>query len=402
MSQRKDLKNLKVEVLKDELRKKNLPQSGTKAQLIKRLELYRQPKKELQARLKRKNLPITGTKAILVRRIETGKASPPKIRLKEAKRTSRVRCTIGKGKQKRQYYFDPDTGKRISEAEAELRGKENCIPSTQRVAERKRRRKVTPKRKPKVSPKRKRRAKRVPSKKVEQLSERLEQQSRAVESLSNFEGLSALEMAARLQELGEAEQELASLRESAEDMSTTLEDVEETPALRGLREYLETYGFRASRGEGLKQALESGEMEEKDVSELNPKVAADLSRSKEEVKSEMVEESAEGIALVKVGLDTNGTPFLLEIVKEDFTEVPEDPTDLYETYPVKTGEMLATITMDTLNRNRPSRYRPYPTFVSAKPIPLPSFFRRVKGAVGKVGRGVMAGLREFPEEVGAI
>jgi len=371
MSRKKDLKNLKVEDLKNELRKKKLPQTGKKDVLVKRLELYRMPKKKLQEKAKKKNLPITGTKATLVRRLETGRASPPKLRLKEPRRTSPVRCTIGKGKQKRQYYFDPDTGKRISEAEAKKRGKEKCLTSEKRAELRKRKRKVTPKRKLRE---------RVSSRELNELSKQLEQQTEVVESLSSLEGLSLNEMGARLQRLGEENQKLEVLRESVEEMSTTLEDVEEMPSRSVLSESLT-------------------EKDVTDVDDLPSDVAAALSRTEEEVKADMLEESAKGIALIKIMYGPEGRPFLTDIVKENFAEIPEDTSELYYKYPVDRGEQLATVTMKALNNNRPSRYRPYPTFVSAKPIPPPWWFSRFVDFGGKLGRGIMTGLREFADDV---
>lgn len=358
MSRKKDLKNLKVEDLKNELRKKKLPQTGKKDVLVNRLELYQMSKKTLQEKVKKKNLPITGTKATLVRRLETNKASPPKLRLKEPRRTSPVRCTIGKGKQKRKYYFDPDTGKRISKAEADRRGKEKCLTSEKRAEQRKRKRKVTPKRKLRE---------RVSSRELNELSKQLEQQTKVVEFLSSLEGLSPNEMGARLQELGEETQKLKSLRESVEEMSTTLEDVEEMPS-------------RSVLSESLK------EMDVTDVDDLPPNVSLSLSRTEEEVKADMLEESAKGMALIKIMYGPEGRPFLTEIVKENFAEIPEDTIELYDMYPVDRGEQLATVTMEALNNNRPSRYRPYPTFVSAKPIPPPGWFSRLGRFVGKLDR----------------
>lgn len=297
MSRKKDLKNLKVEDLKNELRKKKLPQTGTKDALVKRLELYRMPKKKLQEKVKKKNLPITGTKATLVRRFETGRASPPKLRLKEPRRTSPVRCTIGKGKQKRQYYFDPDTGKRISKAEADRRGKEKCLTSEKRAEQRKR----------KLS-------ERASSRYLNELSKQLEEQTEV-------------------------------------DEDTTVIDVDDLPYT----------------------------------------VSLSLSRNEKEVKADMLEESAEGMALIKIMYGPYGYPILTQIVKENFAEIPEDTIELYDMYPVERGEQLATVTMEALNNNRPDEFRPYPTFVSAKPIPPPGWFSRLGRFGDKLGKGMFLG-----------
>jgi len=359
MSRKKDLKNLKVEELKNELRKKKLPQTGKKDVLVKRLEWYQMSKKTLQEKAKDKNLPITGTKAILVRRLETGRASPPKLRLKEPRRTSPVRCTIGKGKQKRQYYFDPDTGKRISEAEANRRGKGKCLTSEKRAEQRKRKRKVTPKRKL---------SERVSSRELNELSKQLEDQTDVVEILSSLEGLSPNEMGARLQKLGEETQKLKGLRDSFEEMSTTLEDDEKMPSRGDLDDF------------------SSEDMSITDVDDLPPSVSLALSRTEEEVKADMVEESAEGMALIKIRYGPLGLPILTEIVKENFAEIPEDTIELYDMYPVEKGEQLATVTMEALNKNRPDEFRPYPSVGSAKPIPPPGWFSRLGRFGDRLGR----------------
>lgn len=339
MSRKKDLKNLKVEDLKIELRKKKLPQTGKKDALVKRLELYRLPKKTLQEMVKKKNLPITGTKATLVRRFQTGRASPPKLRSKEPRRTSPVRCTIGKGKQKRQYYFDPDTGKRISKAEADRRGKEKCLTSEKRAKQRKR----------KLS-------ERVSSRDLNELSKQLEEQTEVDEILSSLEGLSPNEMGARLQKLGEKTQKLKDLRDSVEKMSTTMED------------------------------LSFEDMSVTDVDDLPPNVSLALSRTEEEVKADMLEESAKGMALIKIVYGPEGYPVLTEIVKENFAEIPEDTIELYNMYPVERGEQLATVPIKVLNKKRVQ----YPTFFneSVKPIPPPGWFSRLN----KLGRDVMEDL----------
>ena len=339
MSRKKDLKNLKVEDLKIELRKKKLPQTGKKDALVKRLELYRLPKKTLQEKVKKKNLPITGTKATLVRRFESGRASPPKLRLKEPRRTSPVRCTIGKGKQKRQYYFDPDTGKRISKAEADRRGKEKCLTSEKRAKQRKR----------KLS-------ERVSSRDLNELSKQLEEQTEVDEILSSLEGLSPNEMGARLQKLGEKTQKLKDLRDSVEKMSTTMED------------------------------LSFEDMSVTDVDDLPPNVSLALSRTEEEVKADMLEESAKGMALIKIVYGPEGYPVLSKIVKENFTEIPKNTSELYYIHPVERGEQLATVPIKVLNKKRVQ----YPTFFneSVKPIPPPGWFSRLN----KLGRDVMEDL----------
>lgn len=352
MSRKKDLKNLKVEDLKNELQKNKLPQTGNKDVLIKRLELYRMPKKTLQEKVKEKNLPITGTKATLVRRFETGRASPPKLRLKEPRRTSPVRCTIGKGKQKRQYYFDPDTGKRVSKAEADRRGKKKCLTSEKRAEQRKR----------KLS-------ERASSRDLNELSKQLEEQIEVDEILSSLGRLSPNEMGARLQTLGEKTQKLKDLRDSVKDMSTPVED------------------------------LSFEDMSVTDVDDLPPNVSLSLSRNEEQVKADMLEESAEGVALIKIMYGPYGYPVLTEIVKENFAEIPDDTIDLYYMYPVERGEQLATVTMEALNKSRPNDRRPYPTFTSAKPIPPPGWFSRARRFGDTLGKGIVRGLGEFADDV---
>jgi hypothetical protein len=89
---------------------------------------------ELRKRLKAKGLSTSGKKAELVKRLQQSS----KRKGKKAS-VSPVRCTTTR---KGIYYFDPDTGKRVSKTEAQERGMQACIPASERRKERKK----TPKR----------------------------------------------------------------------------------------------------------------------------------------------------------------------------------------------------------------------------------------------------------------
>jgi len=102
---------------------------------------------DLKILLQEAGLPVSGRKTALIKRLKDAGVKPPKKgRRRRSKSLSPVRCTKGRGK--RVYYFDPDTGKRISKAEANRRKVEKCVTVSQRKQERKK----TPKRKPTPKP----------------------------------------------------------------------------------------------------------------------------------------------------------------------------------------------------------------------------------------------------------
>lgn len=135
-----DLKSMTKDELKAELKSHDLPVSGNKDKLISRLKMFNMTNKQLKEKLKKQNLPVSGNKQQLVRRLVTGErsktASPKKSKKSSSKSKSKrrskspVRCTIGKDN--KEYYFNPKSGKRVKDKLADKRGSEPCVLSTER------------------------------------------------------------------------------------------------------------------------------------------------------------------------------------------------------------------------------------------------------------------------------
>jgi hypothetical protein len=130
----KDLEEMSNKDLQKELKKLKLPTSGNKDVLVSRLLTFNMTVKELRQALKREGLKVSGRKQELVQRLLTeGKkvsksagrrTKTKKVKVPKRRAKSPVRCTVGKNN--REYYFDPDTGKRVKDIEATKRGKETC------------------------------------------------------------------------------------------------------------------------------------------------------------------------------------------------------------------------------------------------------------------------------------
>jgi hypothetical protein len=136
----KNLEAMTVAQLKDLLREKGLPVSGKKAELVSRLEMLNLSMTELKDMLKKRDLPTSGKKSELVARLVSKRSKSAGQKRKSTKGTKKattqkrkravspVRCTVGKNN--KNYYFDPDTGKRVSKRVAEARGSEDCVSKT--------------------------------------------------------------------------------------------------------------------------------------------------------------------------------------------------------------------------------------------------------------------------------